>query len=71
MKASARSISSASVLVLHAGRGVLDEVGVPAVHLRRSAKPPVTKARVEVQGRGRGVVDLQQPLRVRLAGLGA
>jgi len=58
------------VLILHASRGVLDEVGVPAVHTSQVGEPAGDERPRQVQG-GRGrVVDLQEPLRIRLSSLG-
>ncbi len=64
MKVSARSISLAELLVAAADRRGPHEVGVPGVHLPQVGVATGDERTHEVQRRGRGVVDLDQPLRV-------
>ena len=40
------------VLVLHPGRGVLDEVGVPAVHAAQMGESPGDESAGQIQGGG-------------------
>ncbi len=58
------------VLVLHPGGGVLDEVGVPAVHAAQVREAAGDEGPGQIEDRRGGVVDAEQPLRIGLARLG-
>ena len=70
MKLIARSISCGDLLVAPAHRRADHEVGVPGVDLAQVGVTAGDERTHEVQGRGAGVVGLDQPLRVGDAGLG-
>ena len=46
------------VLVLHTGSGVLDEIGVPAVHAAEVSESASNEGPCEVQSGRRGMVNL-------------
>ena len=69
MKASARSISLARFWYCTPAAEFLHEVGVPAVHAAQVGEPAGDERPGQVEDRRGGVVDLEQPLRVGLAGL--
>ena len=58
------------LLVALADRRLADEVGVPGVHLAQVGVAAGDEGADQVQRRGGGVVDLDQPLRVGHPGLG-
>ena len=57
-------------LVALAHRRLAHEVGVPGVHLAQVCVAAGHEGTNQVEGRGRGVVDVHQPLRIGHAGLG-
>jgi hypothetical protein len=60
----------ADALVALADGAALDEVGVPRVHLAQVGVAARREGTREVERRGRGVVDVDEPLRIVRAGLG-
>ena len=69
MKASARSDFVRKVLILHTAAGFLTKSAFQLCTLRRWANPS-DEGSCQVQRRRRRVINLQQPLRIWLAGYG-